>query len=180
MARVLLIRHCESMGPAPDAPLSERGREQAKRLADFLAAHSIDRVVSSPYLRARQTIEPFAARAGFEIGLDARLRERGVVHDANGAWREIVRASFADPDHPAPGWESAREAVGRGRAALDAALAPGDGLPVLVTHGQLMSLVLSTIDRGFGFDGWQALTNPDVYAVERTRGGEHRFERVWV
>jgi 2,3-bisphosphoglycerate-dependent phosphoglycerate mutase len=167
------------MGPAPEAPLSERGREQAKRLADFLAAHPVDRVVSSPYLRARQTIEPFAARAGFEIGLDARLRERGVVHDPNAAWREIVRASFADLDHPAPGWESARDAVVRGRSALDAAL-DADDRPVLVTHGQLMSLVLQTIDRGFGFDGWQALTNPDVYAVERTRGGEHRFERVWV
>jgi 2,3-bisphosphoglycerate-dependent phosphoglycerate mutase len=180
VARVLLIRHCESLGPAPEAPLSERGREQAQALADFLAAHSIDRVVSSPYLRARQTIEPFAARAGLEIGVDARLRERGVVHDPGGEWREIVRASFADLEHPAPGWESAREAVGRGRAALDAALAAGDQLRVLVTHGQLMSLVLQTLDPSFGYDGWRSLSNPDVYEVERTADGAHRFARLWV
>jgi 2,3-bisphosphoglycerate-dependent phosphoglycerate mutase len=169
------------MGPAPDAPLSERGREQAKALADFLGAHAIDRVVSSPYLRARQTIEPFASRARFEIGVDARLRERGVVHDPSDRWREVVRASFADLDHPAgPGWEAAREVVARGRAALDAALASGARLPVLVTHGQLMSLVLQTIDPGFGFESWLRLSNPDVYRVERTPGGAHRFERLWV
>jgi 2,3-bisphosphoglycerate-dependent phosphoglycerate mutase len=168
------------MGPAPDAPLSERGRAQAKALADFLGAHAIDRVVSSPYLRARQTIEPFALRAGFEIGVDARLRERGVVHDPSDRWREVVRASFADLDHPAPGWEAARAAVARGRAALDAALASGARLPVLVTHGQLMSLVLRTIDPDFGFEDWLRLSNPDVYRVEREPGGARRFQRLWL
>jgi 2,3-bisphosphoglycerate-dependent phosphoglycerate mutase len=168
------------MGPAPDASLTERGLAQAEALADFLAAHPIDRVVSSPYLRARQTIAPFAARARLAVGIDERLRERGVVHDAGGGWREVVRASFGDLDHPAPGWEPARAAQARGLAAIDFDLRVGHGLTALATHGQLMSLVLHSIDPAFGFDGWQALSNPDVYLVERTPSGAHAFRRLWV
>ncbi len=180
MSRVLLVRHCESLGPAPEAPLSERGHAQARALADFLTAHPIDRLVSSPYQRARQTIEPFAARARLDVALDERLRERGVVHDAGGAWREVVRASFEDLDHAAQGWERAREAQARGRAALDAALRAGHRLAVLTTHGQLMSLVLHGLDARFAFEAWQGLSNPDVYEVERDAGGALRFERLWV
>jgi broad specificity phosphatase PhoE len=39
MSRLLLVRHCESSGPQPDAPLTERGLDQAVRLATFLAAY---------------------------------------------------------------------------------------------------------------------------------------------
>ncbi len=63
------MRHGESEGNAQDRmqgrsdfPLTERGREQTRRLAGFLASHGLgwDRHYASPLLRAAQTAEVLA------------------------------------------------------------------------------------------------------------------------
>jgi len=177
--RLLLIRHCESMGQAADAPLSERGHEQARALARDLALQPIDRVISSPFLRAQQTIEPFVQQVGLALEFDARLVEKTLSREPIPSWREEVQRSFVDFEHTLPGGESSREAQARGRAALDAALAAGHTLPALVSHGQLMSLILHSIDPAFGFDEWARLANPDVFVVEGATGGSPlRFRRL--
>ena len=62
--RLLLIRHCQSQGNADgrlegrgDSPLSEAGREQAKRVAAFVAAQDIGpaTLIASPQSRAMWT-----------------------------------------------------------------------------------------------------------------------------
>lgn len=178
MPELLLIRHCQSAGQAPDAPLTDVGRAQAEALATHLLSHPIDRIVSSPYLRARETIAPFAGRTRRAVDFDERLAERRLSPVPIENWREVARASFDDLDLRAPGGESGRETLARGWAAIEAVLARGDQLPALVTHGQLMSLVLHSIDPGFGYVGWEALSNPDVYLVESGAAG-YRFKRVW-
>ena len=77
-----------------------------------------------------------------------------------------------------PGGESGRETLERGWAALEEVLAAGHGLPAIVSHGQLIALVLSRIDPSFGFDGWQSLANPDVHLVERDARGGLSFRRL--
>jgi phosphohistidine phosphatase SixA len=54
-------------------PLDERGRRQAAGLVDLLADQEVDRIVSSPYLRCVQTVEPLARARGLEIERDAAL-----------------------------------------------------------------------------------------------------------
>jgi len=51
-----LVRHCQATGQEPDAPLTPSGEHQAEQLAIFLQRFMIGRVVSSPYLRARQSV----------------------------------------------------------------------------------------------------------------------------
>jgi broad specificity phosphatase PhoE len=66
--KILLIRHAESAANAglatvsPDSiPLTEKGIEQARLLANFLAdAPAL--IVVSPFLRARQTAAPLIER----------------------------------------------------------------------------------------------------------------------
>ena len=48
-------------------PLSERGRSEAMGIADVLAGFSPRRVLSSPYLRCLQTVQPLALRLDLEI-----------------------------------------------------------------------------------------------------------------
>lgn len=177
MSEVLLVRHCESSGQAPDAPLSERGYAQAEALARELAPLPIDRVISSPYRRARETIAVYARERGLAVHEDERLCERRLSAQPIPDWREFVCASFDDPDRRAPGGESGRETLARGWAALEAAFALDARLPVLVGHGQLFSLVLHAIDGRFGFAGWEGLTNPDVYVVRRDSGGALSYAR---
>ena len=177
--RLILIRHCEASGQSPDAALTVAGIEQAERLKEFLADQPVDHVVSSTFVRARQTAQPLAVSKGLDVNADTRLNERILSVPPVDNWRELLRNSFADPDGRGPGGESAREALERAWAALTELLKSRRELPAVVTHGNLMSLALNSIDESFGYEGWASLSNPDVYMVEIADQGTWRFRRMW-
>ncbi len=56
-------------------PLDERGRRQAEELVELLRPVGIRRIVSSPYVRCVETVEPLAAALDLPLELDARLAE---------------------------------------------------------------------------------------------------------
>jgi len=61
---VYMVRHAESpyvRGEERSRGLSEKGRADAVRVTEMLAAEPIDAVVSRPYARAIQTVEGVAA-----------------------------------------------------------------------------------------------------------------------
>jgi probable phosphoglycerate mutase len=78
---LLLIRHARPIrvenddGTPADPPLSPAGQLQASALADWLARERIDRVVSSPLIRARETARPLAERRGLELEIEPAIRE---------------------------------------------------------------------------------------------------------
>lgn len=59
-----------------DLPLTEKGIQQAEKLAERTENLGIDIIIASPMLRARQTAEPAAMRLGIEIRTDDRLIEQ--------------------------------------------------------------------------------------------------------
>lgn len=63
-------------------PLSSRGERQAEAVAAALAGADIDRILSSPYRRCRQTVEPLAAMLGIEIEEVEALAEGASLDDA--------------------------------------------------------------------------------------------------
>lgn len=159
-----LIRHCAAEGQAPDAPLTASGREQAERLADALHREAIDRIISSPFTRARDSIAPLARRLGLDVEIDHRLAER-VLGSGFADWRAALRATFDDPDLCFDGGESCRVATARGVAVLDEVLR-GDGrAAAVVTHGNLLALLLRHFDSRVGYAEWESLSNPDVFRV---------------
>lgn len=176
---MLLIRHCQSSGQDPDAALTEIGRKQAEALAEFLSDYPIDMIVSSSYTRAQQSIEPFAATVGLPAHLDHRLIERTLSGSPIDNWREVVRDSFEDLELRVPGGESAREVLDRGWAAITELIDGGHRCPIAVTHGNLLSLILNSLDPNFGYDGWESLSNPDVFVLKEADDERLVFERVW-
>ena len=176
---MLLIRHCHSSGQDPGAVLTEIGQKQAEALARFLSDYPIDMIVSSSYARARQSIEPFAANVGLPVHLDNRLIERTLSGSPIDNWREVVRDSFGDLELRIPGGESAREVLDRGWAAITELIDGGHQLPIAVTHGNLLSLILNSLDPNFGYAGWESLSNPDVFALKEADDGRLVFERIW-
>jgi 2,3-bisphosphoglycerate-dependent phosphoglycerate mutase len=69
---LLLVRHAlpqriELAEGAADPSLSDVGREQAERLADYLATEDIAAVYASPLRRAAETVAPLAARLGVPV-----------------------------------------------------------------------------------------------------------------
>ena len=177
--KLLLVRHCKASGQELDATLTEVGAKQAETLAGFLSDMGVDKIVSSTYRRAQQSIEPFATSMGLAIQIDHRLDERTLSASPIDNWREVVRDSFDDMDLRAPGGESAREVLTRGWACLIDLLDNGWVLPLAVTHGNLMALVLASLDSGFGYRGWKELSNPDAFILRDAPDGRFEFVRIW-
>jgi broad specificity phosphatase PhoE len=82
MSTFYLIRHGANdmlgksiAGWLPKVHLNKEGREQAERLADYLAAHSIQRIYSSPLERAQETAAPLARKLKLEIRTSTELGE---------------------------------------------------------------------------------------------------------
>jgi exopolyphosphatase/guanosine-5'-triphosphate,3'-diphosphate pyrophosphatase len=76
-----LLRHARAAkrtqwtGPAWMRPLVATGREQARALAAGLAESGVERILSSPALRCRQTVAPLALATGLPVEIDERLAE---------------------------------------------------------------------------------------------------------
>jgi 2,3-bisphosphoglycerate-dependent phosphoglycerate mutase len=176
---LLLVRHCQSSGQAPDAPLTPLGHQQAEHLADALAGRGVVQIVSSPYTRAVQSVEPLARRLGLEIETDDRLIERMLSSEPLDDWRERLRAAWADHDLVLPGGESSRAATQRGLAALDDILADGRRPTVVATHGNLLALLLHAFDGRPGYATWEALSNPDLFEVTHEPPARFSAARAW-
>jgi 2,3-bisphosphoglycerate-dependent phosphoglycerate mutase len=178
-----LVRHCQASGQAPDAALTAAGLRQADALAGLIAPLGVERIVSSPFRRATQSAMPLATRTGLSLETDARLCERVLTAAPREDWRELLRASFAAPELAAPGGESGRAAAARALAVLAAARHAPARSTVLVTHGNLLAILLGQIDPSFGFEAWERLTNPDVYRLRLPDGAPLAAAalcRLWV
>jgi probable phosphoglycerate mutase len=80
---ILLVRHGETVDNArqimqgqTQGELNERGWEQARQVAERLAAETVDAVVASDLRRAIQTAEVIAAPHGLNVETTPLLRER--------------------------------------------------------------------------------------------------------
>ncbi len=78
---IFLVRHAhagkrsEWEGDDKTRPISARGVVQTEAVTSLLARRPVTRVVSSPYVRCVQTVEPLAAAAGLSVEVDERLAE---------------------------------------------------------------------------------------------------------
>lgn len=92
VSTIYLVRHAKAgdrsawQGDDTIRPLSGKGRRQAvalsDRLFDLIAAHPDAQLMSSPYIRCMQTLEPLAARLHSHVVADERLAEG---YDRDGA-----------------------------------------------------------------------------------------------
>jgi probable phosphoglycerate mutase len=166
---LLLIRHAEPVrigpgegdGPA-DPPLTRRGREQADRLAAWLAPEGVDHVVVSPLMRARETAVPLLASVDRPPEIDDVLIEYDARADhyipieelretRDERWTAMVEGRWEEFGGEEPGAFRAR-VVPR----IDAIAASHAGERVaVVCHGGVINVFLADvlgIDRLLWFD----------------------------
>ncbi len=159
---LLLVRHAEQATMQyRDPPLSERGEEQAERLAARLAALPLTAVVSSHLLRARRTAAVVAARSGLEAEVEEGLEEIRLGEEAR--WRRYRGLLEPDPDDYVSaalnavrvlsrarwtgenGEESLDSLLERGHAALDRVVERHrGGVIACVSHGGFINAVLGS------------------------------------
>lgn len=158
MTRLVLVRHGETVWHAEnryagvsDVGLTERGRQQAERLADWAGRAGLAAVWSSTLSRARLTAARSAARLGLPLGVDERLREldfgqgEGLTRqEMAGRFPEALQAFKADPvAHHLPGGEDPVMAAERFAGCLaDIAAAHEGGRVLVVAHTTAIRLTL--------------------------------------
>jgi broad specificity phosphatase PhoE len=141
--RFIFLRHGETEGNAQriyqpaDISLNQRGQEQARRAAEYLRAHPVERILASDMRRAWQTAQAAAEMVGAPVIAEPRLRERW--------FGDLIGCSSVDLDwrHEPPNGESLRDFVARTQSGLSDAL-DSEAPTLLVAHGgSLYVLVFS-------------------------------------
>jgi len=140
--RLIAVRHGETAWNVEarlqgqlDIPLNERGHEQARRTAHWLAEDAPEVVVSSDLARAQATAHAIASFNRIPLELEAGLRERsfgsfqGMTHlEVNERWPEQSKR-----------WKS-----------RDPEFAPGDGESLSVFYARCVEATLRIAERHAG------------------------------
>jgi len=109
-----------------------------------------------------------AARAGLAIELCEDLVEHRLSSEPIAEWRGAVERAFEDASFRAPGGDSATETLARAWNGIRTALRADRRLPAVVAHGQLIALVLQSIDARFGYAGWSPSRIPTCISSRRS------------
>jgi 2,3-bisphosphoglycerate-dependent phosphoglycerate mutase len=168
--KVYVVRHCEAEGQPREARLTDKGYQQALEMAEFFSDKEIQRVVSSPFIRAIDSITPLAEQKGLILETDERLTERILSTYVLEDWMDKLKETYEDMDLRFDGGESSQEATNRGVSLVDEIINSEANEIVIVTHGNLMSLLLKNFDPEFGFEEWRTLSNPDVFLLHFQQG----------
>lgn len=131
-------------------PLSERGREQARELAEEAAARAFASLWCSPLARARETADIVADRIGLDPVEDPRLMETDagdwtgrLFADVEAAAPEAFAGFMAgDPGFAFPGGESFAAQQRRVGEALSDIRAAGPLPALVICHRQVIRLAL--------------------------------------
>ena len=172
---VLLVRHAEPVAPGVpgyeenERPLSADGRRRSDLLAERLMGHDISAVYTSPYPRARQTVEPLADRLGIPVTVIADLRERLLGPAPVPSWRDHVERSWADFSYSLEGGESSAQAQARVLGVLEPMLdRHSTSTAVAASHGNLIALALHAFaPQAVDFEFWRTMPMPAVYAIRQ-------------
>ncbi|MFB7330247.1 histidine phosphatase family protein [Streptomyces adustus] len=156
MGDLFIVRHGETEWSRSgrhtgrtDVPLTERGREEARRLMPLIRSHRIGAAFVSPLQRARETAELIGLH---DVRIDMDLQEwdygayEGVttveIHRTRPGWFLFTDGVPAGPpERPGETPEEVGERADRMLAKVDAALANTEGCVVLVAHGHLLRVL---------------------------------------
>jgi len=161
MTRVYLVRHGQTTWNAErryqgrlDAPLTELGRSQMRRLAAALASEPVRAVYTSPLGRCRWGAERIAAQHGLEpivepdlVELDHGILDGLRVDEMEEHVGQLVRRWWQNPAAVhLPGGETLEQARARAYGAFCRIVErhPGQTV-VVVAHGGVNKLILLTL-----------------------------------
>ncbi|GAB6434335.1 histidine phosphatase family protein [Bacillus luti] len=179
MKKLIVIRHCSATGQERDAELTIAGKNQANTLAKFLLENQpqLDHIISSPFVRAIDSIRPYALQANLSIQEDERLAERILSDVPMDDWMQKLESTFTNIDIAFSGGESTKQATDRAISLIQDVLKLDHTTTLLVTHGNLLTLILRHFDHSIGFHEWKTLTNPDIYEI--TLNEQSIIKRLW-
>jgi 2,3-bisphosphoglycerate-dependent phosphoglycerate mutase len=184
---IYMVRHGESPkleGSERTRGLTDKGKSDARIVAELLKDEGIDTFISSPYRRAVLTIEDFAQSLGKKVLVFEDLKEivfsseDKIIPDKE--LYPLVEKMFSEPDFFLPGGESITVCQNRAIRILNNILINNNGQKVVIgTHGAVMTMMMSYFDPQFDYNFLLMASKPDIYRMEFDNGVLKGTERLW-
>ncbi|WP_102028074.1 histidine phosphatase family protein [Salirhabdus sp. Marseille-P4669] len=177
MRKLVLIKHAMPVlsdeVPSNQWKLSEKGKEKAKVLADYLQNYETDTIYSSTEPKAIETAsiaaEVLEKKVTVKDDLHEHLRTSKRKIYPQQEFQEIIRNFFHYEDMLIFGEETANIAkkrfVNGVKHVLDNAQPDED--VVIVTHGTVMTLFISEFNEINKFDMWSSFGLPSIVELSR-------------
>ena len=184
---LIVVRHAQPIVDPERSPiewdLAPEGVAAARLLAASIPPTRDVLVIASPEPKAMATAQEIATLRNVPVVTDVRLREQGVEEIPfleERAFRSAVMRHFQQPEEPIFGGESAEQAASRfaGAVAHAIAQARGERVPILVSHGRILSSWLTRVGQPLrpAEEIWLSLRMPDAFLVDLEVGAVERIE----
>ena len=172
---IYFVRHAKP-DRGPDSPftdrtypLSAKGLNDCILVTTFFEDKNIDAVLSSPFVRAVDTVKPFADKYGHKIELVEGFRERAISN----TWipiedfKAFAAKQWVDFSYKLPEGECLQEVLDRNVDALAYVLDHYHGKTLLIgTHGMSLTTLLYYFGDAIEPDGHKNMPMPFVVKME--------------
>ncbi len=154
--KLYLIRHGESLDDVEDRfggfanyPLTENGLMKVRELAASLRESGIQKLFTSPYLRAYDAAKLISEKSGAELEVNMDIRERNTYGFLSGMRKDMAKQYFpkevelADSQKTADeidGAEKYQEVVERGQRFLGKLKSQNLDVVGMVSHGKFIDI----------------------------------------
>jgi broad specificity phosphatase PhoE len=180
---IVLVRHGETEWSATgkhtsttDVPLTEAGRRDAERLRDRLAGRGFALVLSSPFVRARETAALAGLGDGAQVDEDLAEFDYGEYEGLTTPEIRETRPGWSVWSDGAPGGETAAAVGVRADRVIERALAAGGDVAVFA-HGHLLRVLAARyIGLPASYGGHLALSTGSVSEL----GFERERRVIWL
>ena len=175
MTTVYFVRHAQPNYDNHDdltRELTEKGLQDRLKVVEALKDIPVHAVLSSPYKRAIDTVQPLADRLGLPVETEADFRERKVGDGWLEDFTSFAKGQWADFDFALEHGESLRQVQQRNVAALQRALKANEGKTIVIgSHGTALSTLVEYYAPGFGYEGFDRIRNVMPWVVRFTFAG---------
>ena len=178
---IYFVRHAQSdySNDELGRPLSNQGLKAAGQITYVLKDAAIEKVISSPYKRAVQTIEGIASHFQLDIEIMDDLKERKLSENPVPDFQVAMDKVWGNPNLSLEGGESNIVAQIRGVEAIKYILEKYKGQNIVIgTHGNIMVLIMNYFDSHYDYEFWRTLSMPDLYKLVFLREELIHVERL--
>ncbi|MEX0856721.1 MAG: histidine phosphatase family protein [Balneolaceae bacterium] len=193
--RVFIVRHGETdfnkkgllQGRGIDAPLNNRGRKQARSLAEYLVNYKADGLAASSLQRTWQTAEPFQRQTNLKLIKNKNLDEMDFGSFEGAAYKDVaedlndIQNAWQQGDVALriPGGESPEEVFSRANESVRSLINSFNGHTlVCILHGRLIRILLSQW-LGYGLQNMHKIQHQNC-AVNHLTVRDNTFKSIYL
>ncbi len=161
MTNVYFVRHAEPDYNNHDdllRPLTDKGMKDRIKVTNYLMDKKIDVILSSPYIRAIDTVADFAKNVGLSIETVSDFRERKIDSSWIEDFNAFSKKQWSDFNYKLTDGESLNEVQQRNIRALEEVIFIHKGKNIVIgSHGTALSTIINYYDNRFNYDNFNVI-----------------------